>query len=293
MEMMLNPLPSRTWNRLGMNESFIKMDAPLENLIPSRDSSPAGVRWSENAEGWEGLQTGMGRDMGVLTADAPVCQAETGAGAVMTQPLILRYRYEDGQCSRSRLRLVAGKDSILSVIVVLESPDLSGGISALQTEIAAEAGARVHLSVAQLLGSSFVCLNDIGGRCEDSARIEVTKLELGASRLFAGTTIDLAGTESDFQTDAAYHVLPEQQVDLNYVALHDRKGGDFKNFERRNDRRREGGDFHNNDRGERGGYRGGDRNDRRREGGDDRKREGFNGRKSFEKKSYDRKSRKF
>ena len=102
-----------------------------------------------------------------------------------------------------------------------------------------------------------------------------------------------------------------------------RNGGDRKNFDRRNDRRRDGGDFRNdfrgerpeisegrseqrperserNDfRGERSNFRGErsnfrvERNDRRRDG-DDRKREGFGGaRKSFDKKPFDRKPKKF
>ena len=97
----------------------------------------------------------------------------------------------------------------------------------------------------------------------------------------------------------------------------ERRGSDRKNFERRNDRRREGGDFkgeRNNfrsERSERGEFHGekrefrsersdfrgernerGPRNDRRREGGD-RNREGFGGRKSFDKKPFDRKPKNF
>ena len=61
----------------------------------------------------------------------------------------------------------------------------------------------------------------------------------------------------------------------------ERRGGDFKGGDdRRKERRFDGGDFR------------GERNDRRREG-DDRKRDNFGGRKSFDKKPFDRKPKKF
>ena len=93
----------------------------------------------------------------------------------------------------------------------------------------------------------------------------------------------------------------------------ERRGGERRNFERRNDRREGGDNFKGErnfrdrgerkdfrdrgerkdfrDRGERSDFR--ERGERRREGGDDRKREGFGGRKSFDKKPFDRKPKKF
>ena len=223
MDMMLNSLPSRTWNRLGINESFVTIEDKLEKYTPA-------TAWAGNTavftpfadkKVWAGFDSGMGKDICSVTGDADIAMVETAEGVQMDEPVRLDYIYKNEEKAVSRLKLHAAKNSKLSVIMYLTSEGRNdNGMSVIQTEVEAEEGSKVEIYTVQLLGSGFLCLNDIGGVCEDNASVKVTKLELGAGRLYAGSQLDLKGRESYFGAEVAYHVRRDELVDMNYVALH-------------------------------------------------------------------------
>lgn len=224
MDMILNSLPTRTWNHLGMNETKLSVaESIYDNHCPevSFDSS---ISWNPSAS-WDNslpeIKNGMGKDMKAITSQASIGLAETAEGVRMEKPMILKWSYADGEKSVSRVVLHAEKNSVLSAIMVLSSEsELSEGFSAVRTEIYADENAVVNLYVAQLLGADTLCFNDISGICKDNAQINLVKLELGSGKLYAGTQIDLMGVNSSFNTDIGYHVLENQVLDMNYVANH-------------------------------------------------------------------------
>ena len=63
-EMIVNILPTRTWNRLGMNESQIQIEWPEESVLIKPERLAAGVTWEKEISGkeWDEIQTGMGRE---------------------------------------------------------------------------------------------------------------------------------------------------------------------------------------------------------------------------------------
>lgn len=217
-KMMLNQLPSRTWNRLGMNESFLTIEKELNDHVPSILSE---AKSTEVDPRWASIEGGVGKDMDALTEGATVVSVCTEKGEKMEQPVILNYNYKNGENAISRLWFHAKEGSKISAVIFLRSEDAKdNGLSALQTKVYAEAGASVHLYYVQLLGTEMLCLNDVAGICDDGAHIEVTKLELGAREAYAGVLTDLKGRESSFKVNLGYHVEDGQKVDMNYVALH-------------------------------------------------------------------------
>ena len=54
-EMTVNILPTRTWNRLGMNESQIQIEWPEESVLIKPERLAAGVTWEKEISGkeWE------------------------------------------------------------------------------------------------------------------------------------------------------------------------------------------------------------------------------------------------
>ena len=225
MDMTVNCLPSRTWNHLGLNESHLTIEENnFINHIPNADGEQASCIWEpETCHPFlqENMDTGMGKDVTDLTKDITSGLIMTKSGNHMTTPIILNYTYTENEHGSSRLFLDAEENSTLRAILVLRSETpVSQGSSVLQTKIHAGAGAKIDLYVIQLLGSGFTCLNDIGGICEDHALVNLTKLELGAGNVYVGTSIDLKGTESRFDTHIGYHVCRGQKLDMNYVALH-------------------------------------------------------------------------
>ena len=71
-EMIVNILPTRTWNRLGMNESQIQIEWPEESVLIKPERLAAGVTWEKEISGkeWDEIQTGMGRTGTLWRCDA-------------------------------------------------------------------------------------------------------------------------------------------------------------------------------------------------------------------------------
>lgn len=59
-----------------------------------------------------------------------------------------------------------------------------------------------------------------GTTCADGASFELTKLELGSGKLYAGAAADLIGKGSNFTARIGYLGQGEQRLDMNYVARH-------------------------------------------------------------------------
>ena len=116
--------------------------------------------------------------------------------------------------------LVAGQ-AVLAGVVDVDAGEGDGqGLAAIQTKIYAEEGALVRLVQVQRLPKGVTCLNDVGGRCESGAKIEVTHLVLGGHATYQGCQIDLAGHDSALETDIGYLLEAGSKLDMNYNAIH-------------------------------------------------------------------------
>ena len=217
MNLMLNRLPSRTWNRLGMNESLVSLEGEYHTYTPKAEWDSREVSWipGENA-GPQGLHG----DLEPLVSSAPADLIETAEEMKMTAPVVLTYSYGKDEKAVSRLKLHAAKNSRLQVVLLMTSSEESQDVTAIQTEIYAEDHSVVDICLVQLLGSRSLGLNHIAGIAGEQATVNMTRLELGAAKQYSGVNIDLQGRESAFNTDIGYHCKPGQLLDMNYVALH-------------------------------------------------------------------------
>ena len=220
MNLTINSLPSRTWNRLGMNEARVALEGTYLNHIPEARWNPEEVLWTEDAKaGHIAFPDTLRTELDALTEEAGVGFAETKPGVSMTAPLLLTYRYGDQEHGISRLVLHAGAESRLDVVLLLQSKS-DACHCAIETEVYADDRSEVNIYVTQLLGFGSVCLHNVTGICGENAAVHLTKLELGSGKLYAGANIDLLGKESSFETAIGYHARPQQLLDMNYVALH-------------------------------------------------------------------------
>ena len=83
-EMTVNILPTRTWNRLGMNESQIQIEWPEESVLIKPERLAAGVTWEKEISGkeWDEIQTGMGREYdGGGMRNGKYLPADSGSGS--------------------------------------------------------------------------------------------------------------------------------------------------------------------------------------------------------------------
>jgi Fe-S cluster assembly scaffold protein SufB len=70
------------------------------------------------------------------------------------------------------------------------------------------------------LGNGYTFLNDIGGRVENSGRVELIHLVLDGGHTYLGVQIDLAGYKSALKADIGYRVGGDHTLDINYFANH-------------------------------------------------------------------------
>lgn len=225
-DLTVNQLPGRTWNWLGMNESRLNDIETTGSLTVKKEAQQAGVLWNQEIlqdvkmPEWTRITTGMGSDMDLLLDGCAEDMIVSETGDSEGNPTVLRYVSNDGDKTGNRLCLYAKKNSRLNAVIVCESEKDAKGFAALQTRIYAEEGAKVTVSVAQLLGEGFTALCDFGGRLEDGASVELVKVELGAGKLYAGGEFGLYGAKSSFESHIAYFAGREQRYDMNYTAMH-------------------------------------------------------------------------
>ena len=248
-EMIVNILPTRTWNRLGMNESQIQIEWPEESVLIKPERLAAGVTWEKEISGkeWNEIQTGMGREYDAMaeecgTAGANrtdtvngtvVAEENAGAGSIYrltaeavavlqnenTEWTVLCVDYKNGSY-QNRLFLDAKQNSRLKVLIVFRSGEDAQGTSSFQVKIHAEKNAKVQLQEVQLLGARYTCLSDIGASCGENATFELLKLELGAGKVYAGCLTELDGKKSAFDAKIGYYTSVNQKLDMNYTVRH-------------------------------------------------------------------------
>ena len=170
-EMTVNILPTRTWNRLGMNESQIQIEWPEESVLIKPERLAAGVTWEKEISGkeWDEIQTGMGREYDAMAAECgtgSIYRLTAEAAAVLqnenTEWTVLCVDYKNGSY-QNRLCLDAKENSRLNVLIVFRSGEDAQGTSSFQVKVHAEKNAKVQLQEVQLLGAGYTCLSDIGG----------------------------------------------------------------------------------------------------------------------------------
>ena len=169
-EMTVNILPTRTWNRLGMNESQIQIEWPEESVLIKPERLAAGVTWEKEISGkeWDEIQTGMGREYDAMAAECgtaganrtdtvngtAVTEENAGAGSIYrltaeaaavlqnenTEWTVLCVDYKNGSY-QNRLCLDAKENSRLNVLIVFRSGEDAQGTSSFQVKVHAEKNA--------------------------------------------------------------------------------------------------------------------------------------------------------
>lgn len=215
----INPLPSKTWNWLKMNASTVELREPEQGA--QTEFAPAGaLTFQDIAGNWPDVETGMGSDLDRFLEPIPGTLVDLAAGETMASPALAVFRFAPGATRGSRLLIHAGAGSTLALAVLCGSSAPGAGAAALQIKIKADANATVRLYLLQTLDDAATGLIDVGAVCGEGAAFELTRMELGAGRLYAGCLADLAGKGSGFTAQVGYFARAGQRLDMNYVARH-------------------------------------------------------------------------
>jgi Fe-S cluster assembly scaffold protein SufB len=235
MDMTINALPAFTYNWLHMNEAHLAgVNADAE--IPARVEIPQGIM--EKTEAYadapaSDAETGAGQDLDRLAkgAGVPVHVYTAPRDSRVTDDAVrIRLDYADqgfeydpkagvsgaGVGKINAYNLVLEENSEMTVVMDYTSAADARALAAVQTKIAAKKNAVLHLVQIQRLGDGVTFLNDIGGRCDESARIEVIRVILSGKNTYDGCRVALSGDKSTLGVDIGYVVSGDGHLDMNY-----------------------------------------------------------------------------
>ncbi len=217
----VNQFPSLTWNHLAINRGHLAAVAGGGASF-QQTALPDGVRLEQRPlaglpEELLSLRTGMGQAF-----DAQF------DGAMEGIPVSV-YTVSESAKPDSSVRLSLDSAAGVSDIVIYAQPGSesrfiieyaggSGGTVGSRIRILAREGARVSVAVVNLLDARTVHFDSIGADLQDGAKVELTELQLGGSKVYSGSLYGLSGAASSFEGRLAYLVDGERSLDVNYVA---------------------------------------------------------------------------
>ena len=247
MNITLNRLPARTWNRLKMNEAVVQnVKVPVAKGIQEKEEKNAGNYFSdglkvhpaneEEKRFFANIETALGKDLDKLGEAFPIevveCADEETGKEENKEKIIENNEEKDGENNHllvlpltpdgqfGRYFLHVKKDSQMNVAVYCTSKETEVDSLFLQLKVYAEANARIDITVVQTVDKNVSVFSDIGGILEKNAAVNLVKMELGGKKVYSGVYMDLKGDFSSFEARIGYLGEEKQHLDMNYVARH-------------------------------------------------------------------------
>lgn len=238
LDLIINELPSPTWNHLHMNQTrveqvVIEKEGTCQRTIPpqvTRIAAEASAGQDKEsrpeagklARDYTAISSGMGRDMDRLAQAAGIRPEiyRVAADVQAEEPVVLRFQYEDGEQTMNRLGFETGENAGMTILMDYQAAPAFRGTGAVQTRLYAGKNSCIRLVQVQRVGQEAAFFNDIGGYCEEGGRIEILQLVLSGSRSYMGCQIDLRGDHSSIRSDIGYMVSGSRKLDINYLVRH-------------------------------------------------------------------------
>ena len=255
----VNRLPSLTWNRLGVNRAYVDLDslpavsdeavftsANTEQVSTETKATPEATAWAD------GFTQGIRREA-YIAAKSAIYQAQafaTGLGGDYTEligklvpettvftleenqkpekPVILSWDFGKGAKAAAQQIIYAKKGSQATFLLNYLSDRDAAGHCAFETKVILEEGAHVRLMKVNLLGSGFVVLDDSAAVLGENAVFDFVQMELGGAKTYTGCYADQCGDHSIFTVNTGYMVNRDHLMDINYVAAQRGKNTDSK-----------------------------------------------------------------
>lgn len=220
-ELVLNRIPVPTWNRLKVNYTNalvpdelkqVKYDIEMPSEIEVKEGDFLGVTGLVNKpERSAGVEFGEYIEGSALEEVTYVL----GDGKANAEALRLTF---NGEGNGSRINLVAGKNSRLTVVY-----DMTGDFDntiVRDTLIKADDNATVTLIEIYKLGDKTRVIDSIGGIYGEGASFKLYQIVVGGNDLILGACADLNGNSSSIEIDSAYLTKGNERIDYNYISRH-------------------------------------------------------------------------
>lgn len=217
-DMVINKLPSRTWNWLKMNEaSLVGIQKPEEENYREKfaGNTEYDLAGEKEKEIFDQIETALGKDIDKLGEKLPIAVLQSEEKN--TEPIILNLTADR---HFGRYFLYAKRNSQMNVAVYCNSSEEETRPFYLQLKIFGEENAKIQVTVVQTLGKQVSVLSDLGGVLEKNAVLDLVKMELGGREVYSGASVDLKGDRSSFHAHIGYLGEKDQHLDMNYIARH-------------------------------------------------------------------------
>ncbi len=215
----INKIPSRTWNKLKMNDSSVELREPGSPAALSEEI-PDDISVSEtDSRNVRIKASGLGDEFVGYMDDTSVTTRSYTKGPDLKsgEPVFQTIESKGPGDGISSFAFSVEKDSKLTVVQII-SGDPDRAILKDSCHIAK--GAVFNLIQIHRLSDKTEFLNDIGCEVEDGGFFKLTQIIIGNGRSYYGLRCDLSGKGSRLDTNIAYSVDGQGKLDMNYVADH-------------------------------------------------------------------------
>ena len=227
--MILNNLPTLTWNFLKLN--YVEADDPgpasfdgagvkvdIKNL-------PEGVEVTENYPSGQSIKGGMGEEAERFFETLPSKELyiSVSKGKTPEEPLRIDFEY-DGKSSGAVRVFVDVKEGAKVNIILnqLSSPDApeKPAFAGVDIKASIESGAALKLVNTNLLSRGSTYFENIGACVADRGYFGLIQVELGTRKTYMGVNVDLSGYRAEFDGNTGYLTRGEELLDMNYMINH-------------------------------------------------------------------------
>lgn len=220
MDMIINKLPSATWNWLRMNEAKVEAEIFTETFADFE--IPSILRYERDYKYiTQDVETGAGKDLDRLleNEELELHRFILDRGIESDEALRMYFDFKKDEKSAKKIELIIEDGAKLKVIMDYSNSSQSG-FAAVQTKIRLGKGASLHLIQVQRTEGEFTFINDVGSINAEDSSFELTKIILSSKQTYEGLAVRLEGRHSSFHTDVAYLVKRDDKLDINYLVKH-------------------------------------------------------------------------
>ena len=221
-DMIINRIPAKTWNHLHMNQSrVLEVSINRTGNLETKVSDVALLDSGKLTEGMiDEITGGCGQEIADIARKSAVVPSFLITDKKNDGCVRLNFRYGEESADMNIIGIETKEDASIDVYMDFHGQKDGRGFAAVQTRMYAARNSVIRLIQVQRVGDETTFINDIGGYCEDGARIELIQLFLSGKNRYEGCEIKLAGKESTMSSDIGYVVCRDERLDMNYCVRH-------------------------------------------------------------------------
>ena len=219
--MVINKIPSPTWNWLHMNDGVAE-GFEILNESEVDIHVPEGVDIENGPLALEEIKTGSGDETDAFIREMNLsCDRITvPANTEFTEPIRMSFSYEKDVSDANIYAVEVKENASLTLIMNFTSQAQAKGNVLSQLKYRCQKGASLTVVQTQMISDEISFINDIGGECEEDAQFHLIQVVFGGKQTYLGSRTELLGKRSASTADLGYLLTGSEALDVNYIVNH-------------------------------------------------------------------------